>query len=146
MSSPARPPAQQSYRGERLGLPADGPGALANSGPRVLAFVLDCVAASLVAGLFLRATGTSTTGGLPGSWSLLPFALDYVVGLTLGGQTLGMYLFKLQVVRVDRTVPVGIWRALIRTILLSLLVPAVIFDRDGRGLHDRLTDTAVVRT
>jgi hypothetical protein len=26
-----------------------------------------------------------------------------------------------------------------------LLVPAVVFDRDGRGLHDRYTDTAVVR-
>jgi hypothetical protein len=26
-----------------------------------------------------------------------------------------------------------------------LLIPAVIWDRDGRGFHDRLTDTAVVR-
>ena len=25
-----------------------------------------------------------------------------------------------------------------------LLVPALVMDRDGRGLHDRLTDTAVV--
>jgi hypothetical protein len=25
------------------------------------------------------------------------------------------------------------------------LVPALIVDADGRGLHDRLTDTAVVR-
>jgi uncharacterized RDD family membrane protein YckC len=34
---------------------------------------------------------------------------------------------------------------LVRTVLLFLLVPAVVFDRDGRGLHDRLSDTAVVR-
>jgi hypothetical protein len=26
-----------------------------------------------------------------------------------------------------------------------LLVPALIVDADGRGMHDRLTDTAVVR-
>jgi hypothetical protein len=26
-----------------------------------------------------------------------------------------------------------------------LLVPALVVDADGRGLHDRLTDTAVVR-
>jgi hypothetical protein len=26
-----------------------------------------------------------------------------------------------------------------------LFVPALIFDRDGRGMQDRLTDTAVVR-
>jgi uncharacterized RDD family membrane protein YckC len=35
--------------------------------------------------------------------------------------------------------------ALVRTILLMLLIPAVIWDRDQRGLHDRLARTAVVR-
>ena len=29
--------------------------------------------------------------------------------------------------------------------LLCLLVPALLVDADGRGLHDRLTGTAVVR-
>jgi uncharacterized RDD family membrane protein YckC len=48
-------------------------------------------------------------------------------------------------VRVSRSVAVDPLRAIGRTALLCLLVPAVIFDRDGRGLHDRLTDTAVVR-
>jgi hypothetical protein len=28
---------------------------------------------------------------------------------------------------------------------LMLLVPAVVFDKDTRGLHDRYTETAVVR-
>jgi uncharacterized RDD family membrane protein YckC len=56
-----------------------------------------------------------------------------------------MYLFGLRVVRVDRTEAVDPFRAVTRTVLLALLVPAVIFDKDGRGLHDRFTDTAVVR-
>ena len=30
-------------------------------------------------------------------------------------------------------------------LLLCLLVPALIVDADGRGMHDRVTDTAVVR-
>ena len=30
-------------------------------------------------------------------------------------------------------------------LLLFLLVPAVIWDRDGRGLHDRARGTAVIR-
>jgi uncharacterized RDD family membrane protein YckC len=34
----------------------------------------------------------------------------------------------------------------LRTFLLMLFIPAVVFDRDGRGLHDRYTDTAVVRS
>jgi uncharacterized RDD family membrane protein YckC len=29
--------------------------------------------------------------------------------------------------------------------LLGLLIPAVIWDRDGRGLHDRAAGTVVIR-
>ena len=74
----------------------------------------------------------------------MPFSLDYIIGMLLGGQTLGMRLFGLRVARVDRDVPVGLWRALVRTGLLLLLIPALIFDKANRGLHDRVTDTAVV--
>ena len=49
-------------------------------------------------------------------------------------------------IRVDRNEAVNPWRAVVRTVLLMLLVPAVIFDKDGRGLHDRYSDTAVVRS
>jgi uncharacterized RDD family membrane protein YckC len=56
-----------------------------------------------------------------------------------------MYLTGLRVIRVSRDVPVDPVRITARTALLALLLPALIFDRDGRGLHDRLTDTAVVR-
>jgi uncharacterized RDD family membrane protein YckC len=56
-----------------------------------------------------------------------------------------MYLFGLRLVRVDRVAAVDPGRAVVRTALLFMLLPAVIWDRDGRGLHDRLTDTAVVR-
>jgi uncharacterized RDD family membrane protein YckC len=146
LGADARPAAQATFRGQRLGLPPGGPGSLATVGPRLAAFALDCLASALVAGLFVRAANApGAAGQLPGSWSLVPFALDYLVGLTLGGRTLGMYLLGLRVIRVDRSAAVDPWRALVRTVLLCALVPAVIFDHDGRGLHDRLTDTAVVR-
>jgi hypothetical protein len=32
-----------------------------------------------------------------------------------------------------------------RTLLLMLVVPAVVWDRDGRGLHDRLSGTVELR-
>ena len=137
--------APQSYRGQQLGLPQAGPGSIADVGPRVGAFVVDAVASAIVAGLVVATRGGHGTSRLPGSWSLIPFAIDYVLGLLIAGRTLGMYLFGLRVVRVDRDEPVGPTRAVARTVLLLLLVPAVIFDKDGRGLHDRLTDTAVVR-
>ncbi len=130
-------PAPQSYRGEQLGLPADGPGSLAPTGTRVLALLVDCVASALVAALFVR--------HLPGSWSLVPLAVDYVVGVSLAGQTLGMRLFGLGVARVDRPARVTVVAAVVRTALLFALIPALIMDRDSRGMHDRVTGTAVLR-
>jgi uncharacterized RDD family membrane protein YckC len=142
--------APQRYRGERLGLPQSGPGSISTAGLRVGALIVDCIASALVAGLFVAGIGRNhdIAHRLPGSWSLIPFAVDYVVGLVLSGQTLGMHLCGIRVVRVGdqhagrRILPL---HAAARTLLLMLLVPAVIVDKDGRGLHDRATGTAVVR-
>jgi uncharacterized RDD family membrane protein YckC len=68
----------------------------------------------------------------------------YIGGLLLAGKTLGQHLLGLRVVRVDRTAAVTPWRAIVRTALLVILIPAVIVDKDGRGMHDRVTDTAVI--
>lgn len=140
---------QQAYRGESIGLPQSGSGSLSTTGPRLGAFLVDALASSLVAALFVHHHGSTFADKLPGSWSLIPLALDYVVGVLVAGRTLGMHLFGLRLVRITprgtQRVAVGPVRAVTRTLLLFLLVPAVVFDRDGRGLHDRLTDTAVVR-
>ena len=45
----AQPPSQDRVRGASLGLPASGPGALASFGTRVLAFLVDAIAAGLLA-------------------------------------------------------------------------------------------------
>lgn len=140
-----QPPSKQEFRGQRLGLPESGPGSLAPFGRRTLAFVIDLFASGLVAGLFVRRHDLpGAAGHLPGQWSLLPLAIDYVLGMVLLGRTLGMYLTGLRIVRVDRRVAIGPLRAAARTVLLMLLVPAVVLDADLRGLHDRLTATAVI--
>jgi hypothetical protein len=33
----------------------------------------------------------------------------------------------------------------LRTVLLLLVIPALVWDRDGRGLHDRLSRAVQVR-
>jgi hypothetical protein len=145
MSSPAAP---QAYRGERLGLPEEGTGSLSTTGQRLGAFIVDALASALVAALFvqfLRKDAGDAASRLPGSWSLVTLAADYLIGLLMASRTVGMYLFSLRVIRVDRTAAVDPWRAALRTLLLFLLIPAVIWDHDARGLHDRLTETAVVR-
>jgi uncharacterized RDD family membrane protein YckC len=138
MVGDAQPPSQERRRGASLGLPADGPGSLANFGTRVLAFLVDAVLAAVVAGFF-------TAPALPGNWSLLSLAVVYVVSLVAVGQTPGMLLFGLRLAHPRPASRLALWRAVVRTGLLFLLVPALVVDADGRGLHDRLTGTAVVR-
>ena len=132
------PPSQERVRGASLGLPADGPGSLASFGSRVGAFCIDAVASALVAGLF-------TAPQLPGNWSLAAFAAVTVVTIHAFGQTPGMRLLGLRVAHPRPGERLALWRAVVRTALILLLVPSLLVDGDGRGLHDRLTDTAVVR-
>ena len=131
-------PSQARPRGAALGLPADGPGSLAGFGQRAGAFVLDAIAAALVAGLV-------TAPELPRNWSLLSFGLITVVSLVLTGQTPGMRLLGLRLAHPQPEGRLALWRAVVRTGLLMVLLPALVVDSDGRGMHDRLTDTAVVR-
>jgi uncharacterized RDD family membrane protein YckC len=56
-----------------------------------------------------------------------------------------MYLTGIRVIRVDRNEAVRPLAAIVRTVLLMLLVPALIWDRDRRGLHDRIAQTVVIR-
>ena len=108
--------APQTYRGELIGLPRAGRGALAATGPRLLAFLVDAAASTLVAALFVpHRSGAAFADRLPGSWSLIPFALDYVVGVLVAGRTLGMYLAGLRLVRVSSSTSTCLPRAWMRS-------------------------------
>ena len=133
----AQPPSQERRRGAALGLPADGPGSLAGFGTRVQAYLVDAVGSGLVA-VALFGPGRAYA-------SLATFAVVTVVSLVLFGQTPGMRLLGLRLAHPRPGERLAWWRAVVRTALLCLLVPALVVDADGRGLHDRLTDTAVVR-
>ncbi|MEV7452617.1 RDD family protein [Streptomyces nigra] len=128
------------YRGEQLGLPQDGPGSIARPGRRLGALAVDWGLCVLIAyGLLTDGYGQATS-----NWALLVF---FVMGvLTVGtlGSTPGKRLFGLRVVALDSGT-VNPLRALARTALLCLALPALIWDRDGRGLHDRLAGTVEVR-
>lgn len=125
--------------GQRLGLPDAGRGSLASFGERLGALIVDLVVTYGICLLVVPHPGTV-------SFNLIEDAV-FVVGTALllatSGRTLGMRLLGLQLVRRDgKTIGV---RALPRQLLVGLIVPAVIWDRDRRGLHDRACDTLVVR-
>ena len=135
-----------AWVGQRLGLPQEGSGSVASFSGRAFAFLIDAVACGLVAGLFVRPSADATV--LEGAWpSLVVLALEHVVLVALMGQTFGMRLLGLKVVRLaDVTRPPGIVTALLRTLPLVLtLGVAALFSRDGRGLHDLLAGCVVLR-
>ncbi len=132
--------AEFGYRGEQLGLPEDGPGSIARPGRRLGALLVDWALCVLIA------YGLITDGYTPATsnWALLVFFALGVLTVGTLGFTPGKRLFRLRVVGVD-TGRVQPLRALARTVLLCLAIPALVWDRDGRGLHDRLAKTVEVR-
>nr|BBX76309.1 RDD family protein [Mycobacterium florentinum] len=65
------------------------------------------------------------------------------VAVRLYGFTPGQLALGLQVVALDGRL--GIGRVAARGLLVALVVPALFTDWDGRGIQDRVTNTAVVR-
>ncbi|MEU0055440.1 MULTISPECIES: RDD family protein [unclassified Streptomyces] len=128
------------YRGEQLGLPESGPGSIARPGRRLGALAVDWGLCLLIAyGLITDGYGQATS-----NWALLIFFVTGVLTVGTLGFTPGKRLFGLRVVALD-TGTVNPLRALLRTALLCLALPPLIWDRDGRGLHDRLARTVEVR-
>ncbi|MFC9788684.1 RDD family protein [Rhodococcus sp. NPDC127528] len=131
------------YRGEKLGLPESGPGAAAGTGRRVLALAIDWAIGVGVASLLVRG---DWTGGLINTVALIVWFVVGVGAVSLFAFTPGQFAVGIGVARVDRPVPVGFVRALVRQVLLVFVVPALITDHDGRGMHDRATGTMLIRS
>lgn len=138
------------YPGERLGLPQSGPRSVGRFVRRFGALVLDWIIASLLAsGLELAATGV-----IDSSAQARPAHQALIYGLWVGlmvievpilGGTLGHRITGLAVTPLRGGWP-GLWRPIVRAFLLALLVPALVWDSDQRGFHDKVAGTVLVRT
>lgn len=143
LSGPPTATDPSDYPGRRLGRPEHGPGSVAPFGRRVIALLTDGVLCQIIAmGLFGYQHGV---GGFGVFIPTLVFLGYHLLMVSAGGYTIGHRLLSIRVVRLDSGWA-GPLRALIRTLMLGLLVPALIYDRDQRGLHDRLGGTILVRT
>lgn len=137
--------ANENYRGERIGLPESGAGSLASLGRRFGAFVVDIVIAGLIASLFVQANVRDVAAmQVQNYWGIVIWFGITVIAVSFFGFTPGMGLFGIRVVRLDGASMVGPIRAIPRTLLIVPLIPVVIWDRDYRGLHDKLAKTVVV--
>jgi uncharacterized RDD family membrane protein YckC len=113
-------------------------------GPRLGAYLIDAVVANLVVGVLFVA-GLHYSSDVRGLAIYLLFLLEEFILVAASGQTIGMRLLGIRVIRLrDRGLQSWPWIG-VRTLLLALLVPVVVWDRDLRGLHDRAAGTVVVR-
>ncbi|MBB6344193.1 RDD family protein [Nonomuraea muscovyensis] len=128
------------YPGERLGLPEEGSGAIAGWGRRIAALVIDWMICTWAITRLLLGIDPATSPWVPA----VVFAVQYLVLVAFMGQTFGHRLAGIRVAAMDggdpRLLPV-----VVRSVLLILALPPLIFDRDHRGVHDRVSNTMVVR-
>ena len=138
--------AANTYPGERLGLPEAGAGSIGRVGRRIAALVIDYAAATILATAFLGYDQFALPGeaGATLFTPMIVFAVLQIVFIpTLGGSP-GHRIVGLRVVRADGAW-VGLWRPIVRTLLLVVVIPAVIWDQDQRGLHDKAAGTILLR-
>ncbi|MGE2733330.1 RDD family protein [Mycolicibacterium vaccae] len=132
-----------AYPGERLGMPAQGPGSIARFGRRLAALLVDWLVSYGLAALAMT-FGLYSAAALSTAVLVIWLVLG-VVSVRLFGFTPGQLALGLKVVPVDNRIHVGSGRALARGLLITLVIPALFTDSDLRGLHDLATKTAVVR-
>lgn len=123
--------------------PETGPGSPARLLPRFIALVIDWLACSLIAYALLgyRWGGGGTEGFKP----LIVFAIENLLLVSTIGMTLGHFVLGVVVQKPTGSAP-GIVAGLVRTVLLCLVLPAVFMDSYGRGFHDKIAGTIMLRT
>lgn len=125
-----------AYAGERLGLAKDGSGSIASLGRRLIGLIIDWAIASAI-GYWLIGGGPWLTLGV--------FAAEHILLIGTLGCTIGHRIGGFRIVRVGGGQPGPLW-ALVRTVLLCVFIPALLMDRDLRGMHDRAANTVPVRS
>lgn len=130
--------APSAYPGERLGLPETGSGSVGRLGRRVLAIVIDWGLAAAIAYSLFREPNTQTL------MNLVIFGVMQVLFIPTIGGSLGHRICGMRVVPIAGGW-VGPWRPLVRTLLLLLVIPLLVWDSDQRAFHDKIAGTVLIR-
>jgi uncharacterized RDD family membrane protein YckC len=119
------------------------PGEVAGFGRRVAAIALDWALAIGISLLLFR----EVAYGSPESSAaiLFIFAAEIILLTWLMGASFGQRILGITVVRIDGT-RLGLGWVALRTLLICLVIPAVVLDSSGRGLHDRVVGSVALRT
>jgi uncharacterized RDD family membrane protein YckC len=109
---------------------------VARVGRRLAALAIDWTLATVVSVTFFNYDRVAT---------LLVFMLLQVVFIPTLGGSLGHRLVGLRLVPMAGGW-VGVWRPVVRTLLLAIVIPALVWDSDQRGFHDKVAGTVLLRS
>jgi len=121
---------------------------------RTFAYIIDAIGVGIVSGIIASLIGGGPTSSVSNGLNFL-LGLAYFVYFWSeqgGGQTLGMRVLNLKVIRTDGsalTITQGLIRYLglfVSFICLLIGVIWVAFDADKQGWHDKIAGTYVIRT
>jgi uncharacterized RDD family membrane protein YckC len=137
-SSPTRfgDMAPSRYPGERLGMPESGRGSVGRLGRRLAGVAIDWAIAVLLSVAFFRYDPVAT---------LVIFVVLQIAFIPTIGGSLGHRIVGLRVAPLAGGY-VGLWRPILRSVLLAIVIPAVVWDSDQRGFHDKIAGTILVRS
>lgn len=111
---------------------------------RILALFVDWIASTFVVILVIGPGGWSEDPNA-GFYTLGVFVLESTILTALAGGSFGKLATRLRVVRYDGSGrPIDLLRALVRSALIAVVIPPLIFKPDGRGLHDVVAGSATI--
>jgi hypothetical protein len=128
------------WPGERLGLPDTGPGSVGRVGRRIAALAIDQVIAVGVAFSIFNYTFLNYSGFVvSGVFVLLQIVFIPTIGGSIGHRLTGLRMITLTAGWT------GPWRPIVRSVLLGFAIPALVWDSDQRGFHDKVAGTVLIR-
>ena len=117
-----------------------------SQGRRMLGIALDWLAAyAITLGFFAGGGDFLERSRGVGGTVLLVMALQYLILVSFGGSSFGHRLVGLKVIRFSDGGTASPIQVLIRTVLMIIIVTAITFDENGRGVNERLSNTVLVR-
>lgn len=130
------------YPGKRLGMPETGAGSIARMGRRISALSIDWLTSNLLVAAFTDLTYGETRFSIT---TLVVFVLQTIFFTTIIGASFGQQILGVGIRNVSGA-KLALIPTVVRTLLLALVFPPLIWDRDGRGLHDKIARSVAVRT
>jgi hypothetical protein len=122
------------WPGKVFGLPESGPRSVPSIFRRILALALDWAIAVGVSLAFFNYAALAIVAAFT--------VMHMIFGVVLGGSP-GHLVTKMRIVPVKGGA-LGIVAPIVRPLLLILVIPALIMDRDQRGVHERIVGTILV--